>query len=147
MPRKRKAVPEARLDDGKGNQRLKDGLEMLDPTPLAIPTRLTRPETLAERVANMMRGERLRAALHAEELETFDEAEDFDIGDDYDPTSPWENDFDLPIDTARRILAERAQAVRDGLKSKEGEPSTIVTPAPGGPPQPVVSGGGKAGEP
>lgn len=61
--------------------------------PVAIPARFMRPPTLQEQVRNLVRGEMSRQAAE-EGHETFEEADDFDIGDDYDPTSPYEMDFD-----------------------------------------------------
>lgn len=69
------------------------GHELPDRTPVAIPVRLTRPPTMAEQVRELVRGELSRQAA-ASGLETWEEADDFDIGDDFDPSSPYELNFD-----------------------------------------------------
>jgi len=146
MARRKKETPKATRDDGLGNARLDpNGAEVLDETPIMIPSGLTRPETLAEKVAHMLRGERMRMAAEAQGFETFDEAEDFDVDDDYDPHSQWENDFDVPLDELRRRAFQLREEIAERQNPKpEESPSTIVTPAPGGPPQPSSEGGGKA---
>lgn len=71
----------------------KDGTEKPDPESLTAPVGLRKPETIQEQIRRMVRTE---ASLYASEQgqETFEEADDFDIGDDYDPTSPYEMNFD-----------------------------------------------------
>lgn len=66
-----------------------NGHEILDDTPVAIPARLSRAETLTEQVRRLIREEASRAA-QAAGFETFEEADDFEIEDDYDPRSPHE---------------------------------------------------------
>lgn len=61
-----------------------DGRELLDPTPVAIPARFTRPQTEMDRFREFLNSEEMRKAAHAAGLETIDEANDFDIGDDDD---------------------------------------------------------------
>lgn len=71
----------------------KKGHEVLDDTPVAIPLRFSRPETLAEQVRSLLYGELSRFA-DSQGYETMEEADDFDVGDDFDPASPYEYDFD-----------------------------------------------------
>lgn len=70
-----------------------NGHEILDDTPVAIPTKFSRPPTLAEQVRQLVKGA-MSAQAAEQGYETFEEADDFMVGDDYDPTSPYEMDFD-----------------------------------------------------
>lgn len=70
------------------------GEELPDPTPVSINTGLKKPQTLQETIRKLVRDESFRATLDRVGLETFEEADDFDVGDDFDPTSPYEEDFD-----------------------------------------------------
>lgn len=69
------------------------GREILDPTPPRIPANFKRPETLAEQVARLVRGNISREA-EAAGYETFEESEDFDVEDEFDPRTPFETFFD-----------------------------------------------------
>lgn len=70
-----------------------NGWELLDPTPVAIPTGFKVPETMEQRVQRLTRTS--MSALAAEQgYETFEESEDFNIGDDIDPSTPYETFFD-----------------------------------------------------
>lgn len=74
----------------------KKGRENPDPTPIALPIGVRRPPTLQEQIARLVRDETFRAALERHELESLEEADDFDIDDDtFDPTTPYETDFDM----------------------------------------------------
>lgn len=80
----------AKLDDR--------GREILDDTPVAIPVKFKRPETLAEQIRRVIREEASRAAQHAG-YETFEEADDFDVeDDDYNPRSPHELSLDQELE-------------------------------------------------
>lgn len=79
------ATGAARLDE--------DGREILDPKPVELPAGMKRPESLAEQVQRLVRRQVSEyAAMHGHE--TFDEADDFDVGEDFDPHTPYEEDFD-----------------------------------------------------
>ena len=69
-----------------------------DPVPFAPSVKINQKPSLAQQIKEMVRSERL--AMEAENMgyETFEEAEDFDVGDDFDPASPYENDFDPSTD-------------------------------------------------
>lgn len=90
------------------------GQEVPDPTPMAPPVGYVKQQSLAEQIREMVRSEKLRLEVEAQGLETFEEADDFDIGDDYDPSSPYENEFDPPISelaaAGEQSLAERAKS-------------------------------------
>lgn len=67
-----------------------NGHEIPDPRPMAIPSGLGRPETLEEQVRRLVRSN----AFTEPGQETFEEAEDFDVDDDFDPSTPYELQFD-----------------------------------------------------
>lgn len=69
------------------------GREVPDPRPLQIPAGFKRPETLAETVQRLVRGQLSRQAQE-QGFETFEESEDFDIGDEIDMSTPYETFFD-----------------------------------------------------
>lgn len=74
---------------------LRAGREVPDPTPVSIPVKFKKAESVDERIARITRHS-LSKMAEAEGYETFDEADDFDISDDpLDPSTPWEQDFDL----------------------------------------------------
>lgn len=89
-----------------------EGREILDPTPMEPPVGYSRQPSLSEQIREMVRSEKLRQEAEAAGMETFEEADDFDVGDDYDPTSPYENDFDPPIE-------EMKKAGYNSLKEKQ----------------------------
>jgi len=68
---------------------LDPGKEYLDPTPVAMPAGVGRPESLTETIRRMVRNE---MSLHAsaQGAESFAEANDFDMDDDDDLSSPYE---------------------------------------------------------
>lgn len=108
------------VDDGeivnvnsKGKRQNVAGQELPDPTPMAPPVGYNKQPSLSERIRDMVRSEHLRHAAETAGAETFEEADDFDVGDEYDPHSPWENDFDVPVTELRR----REQATRDANAS------------------------------
>lgn len=70
------------------------GLYYPDPTPIAPPVGYVRSPTIAEQIRTMVRSEGLRAHADSQGMDTFEEADDFNIGDDFDPRSPWEEQFD-----------------------------------------------------
>lgn len=105
------------------------GREIPDPMPMAPPVGYKKPPSMVELVRDMVRSERLRQEAEAAEQETFEESEDFDIGDDYDPHSPWENDFDPPLSELRHEV--EAELIR--RKAQEGPPSAMAVPPSDGP--------------
>lgn len=74
----------------------KRGRELLDGTPMAPPIGYKKQPSMIDNIRNMVRSEVLRSHVESAGFETFEEADDFDVGDDYDPTSPYEIDFDPP---------------------------------------------------
>lgn len=73
----------------------------------------------------MVRSERLAQEAAQAGYESFEEADDFEVGDDYDPSSPYETDFDpVPVAELRR-------------RQREAE-----SPQPAAPPEPKKKGSG-----
>lgn len=107
------------------------GAEVLDPTPMSPPIGFRQTPSMMELVRQMVQSERLKAAAQAEGFETFEESEDFDVDDDFDPSTPFENDFDPPI-------AELKAALEDEKKARAAAPVPKATPgAEGSPPEPL----------
>lgn len=67
------------------NKYNKNGEEIMDPTPTAVPINFKHPPTLADQVKRLVRSEQLRIAAEKMGKDTFEEANDFDVGDDFDP--------------------------------------------------------------
>lgn len=74
-----------------------NGHEILDDTPVSIPVKFLRAETLTDQVRAVIRNEASRAASVAG-YETFEEADDFFIEDEYDPRSPHEMTIDQELE-------------------------------------------------
>lgn len=90
------------------------GEEIPDPRPAAIDTGLKKPPTLQETIRRLVRDESFKAALDAGGMETFEEADDFDVGDDFDPASPYEEDFDPNVKfIGARVGEQRGMMVEE----------------------------------
>ncbi len=72
----------------------KEGREIPDPRPVALPVGYKKPPTLQQQIQQMIRAEDFRRANERQGFETEAEADDFDVGDDFDPHSPYEYGFD-----------------------------------------------------
>lgn len=108
-----------------------DGKEMVDSQPVAVPVEFQRPPTMYEQIRTMVRSEMLARYAAENEKETFEESEDFDIGDDYDPRSPYENDFDPDIREVEEVVKEarkRNKPPGDAVAGPEGGPGDSVPP-------------------
>ncbi|AXH77126.1 MAG: hypothetical protein [Microviridae sp.] len=68
------------------------GWEVPDQTPVAIPAYIQKYDQ-RDSIKEMIRQALSQEAEHAG-FETFEEADDFDVGDDFDPSSPYEEQFD-----------------------------------------------------
>lgn len=106
------------------------GREINDPTPMEPPLGYVRQPSLAEQIRDMVRGEKLRMEAEAAGMETFEESDDFDVGDDYDPHSPYENDFDPPLSELVKAgkevetSAKQKDPVREDPQPKKAEAKT-----------------------
>ena len=116
------------------------GFEKGNPTPVHIPVGFQRPPTLAEQVARLIRSSDVRKYAESQGLESFEDADNFDIDDANDPSSPWEEHFDMathrgieygvtqnPAFDERYIGAKtRSKGIRERLSKKPAP-----TPPPG----------------
>lgn len=95
------------------------GREKLDPKPVAMPLGFERPETLAEQIQRMVRQTVSQEAAD-QGFETFEDADDFDVGDDFDPTSPYEMEFDpiLGREVSPQMVAEGGEHLQKEYISK-----------------------------
>lgn len=120
------------------------GRLMPDPTPIEPPIGYKPAPSLFEQIREMVRSETLRQAAEDAGAETFEEADDFEVGDDWDPRSPYENEWDTPMDELKR----RHDADMADLAAPPPQPgSTPPEPlpyAPQGHQNPPNPGGGDA---
>jgi len=73
----------------------KNGYEIPDNTPVAIPTRLRMPQSRTEQIRAFIRSELSRqSADHGQE--SFEEADDFSLDDGQEWVSPYEEVFEPP---------------------------------------------------
>lgn len=109
------------------------GREIVSPLPMDPPIGYSRSEPLALQIRRMVMSEHLRIAAEQAGVETFEEADDFEVGDDYEPSSPWENDYDPPI-------SELTQAGLAELQRKQANnPPSIPNPPANTPPAPPAA--------
>lgn len=112
------------------------GWEIPDQTPVAIPAHI-KPRDQRDSIREMIRYEISKEAMNAG-YETFEEADDFDVGEDYDPTSPYEEQFDP--ETGYSLWDYEPPASADG---RNALPDAETTPsAPPGTDGPKVSASG-----
>lgn len=98
-----------------------EGAEVNDPTPVAPPVGYVRQPPLHEQIRDMVRSERMRQAAEEMGAETFEEADDFNVGDDYDPQTPYENDFDPDFtEIAREVASSKKSATSTSESSTKG---------------------------
>lgn len=82
------------------------GHEIPDPVPVAPPVGYRAKPSLIESIRSMVRQEFSAAAQRAG-FESFEEADDFEVGDDFDPSSPYEQEFEpTPVAELKRRKAE-----------------------------------------
>lgn len=136
-----------------------NGREVPDPRPVEMPLGMKRPETLAEQVQRLVRRQVSEyAAMHGHE--TFEEADDLEIDEDFDPSTPYELEFDPVLgreitaadfqDAQRReylreqylaaernaIRAEtRQEAIDEAYKASRKRPATPPADTPPAPTQ------------
>lgn len=103
----------------------KNGHEILDQTPIAVPVGFGPSETLAEQIRRILRQETFRQELASQGVETFEEADDFEVGDDYDPKSPYEEDFEPAVPATPVSPAESSNAQPGPQATSNGEPELL----------------------
>lgn len=117
-----------------------EGREILDTTPIAPPVGFMEQPSMFDIVREMVRSERFKAQMEAEGLETFEEADDFDVDDDFDPSTPYENDFDPGVselykagkEEQERVSKAKAKSVPDdqsGSGIQKAQPSGSAEPS------------------
>jgi hypothetical protein len=99
-----------------------NGAEVNDPTPVAPPVGYVKQPSLAEQIREMVRSEKLRQAAEEAGAETFEEADDFEVGDDYDPSTPYENDYDPPISEIVKEVASSKKGATETSDSSTKDP-------------------------
>lgn len=135
-----------------------NGRRIMDDTPIELPVGYVQPLTLEEKMARIMRNQRLMEELDKQGFETFEEADNFDCGED-DDDYEYGNDFDAANIQAQRFGVVEEMSVRDPeaiLKAvrlrKEAQATTLPNPSvgtAGGPPNANAGGTdspAKAGE-
>lgn len=117
------------------------GRELPDPTPVAIPSGVGRPESLTDTIRRMVRNEMSQAA-EAAGSETFEEANDFDEDDD-DFVSPYEltamqEEFLAPAD---RPAGAKDDGDDEGANGAHRGPASGAESDTGGQSAPKAKGG------
>lgn len=88
------------------------GREIVSPLPMEPPVGYRKQPSMVEIIREQIRSAQLAQWAEQQGYETFEEADDFEIGDDFEPHSPWENDFDPPI-------SELTKAGQAAIKARE----------------------------
>nr|QJB20545.1 MAG: hypothetical protein [Microvirus sp.] len=103
------------------------GAEVLDDTPIAPPVGYVKQPSMSDYIRDLIRSEKLAQEAAAAGLETFEESEDFDVDDDYDPTTPYEAEFDPEFLEAKERLIQEHSNVKPG----GGQPPVVAEPGQG----------------
>lgn len=119
-----------------------NGHEVLDQSPVAIPVRFQRVESMTQEIARLVNSH-LSILAYDQGYETFDEADDFDVGDEEELRSNYE------IDDEDVFYVHRNDATAGGTPTNPGstEPNPNAIQQPGqNPPQSggTISPGGTA---
>jgi len=117
--------------------------EKLDPTPVALPVGMKKPESIAEMVQRLVRSSELRRYAESKGAETFEEAEDFDVGDDIDPSTPYELEFDPYLNkevpkAEKQFMDANRKQFDDYVKTQRKKPKSKASPSPAAP-APIAS--------
>ena len=100
------------------------GREIVSGVPVAPPVGYKKQPSMVEHIRNMVRSEMLRQAVEQGGFETFEEADDFEVGDDYDPSSPYEEQFEpVAHGPLKPVIGEPGEA--------QGEAKVPPTDGPG----------------
>lgn len=142
----------ARLDAMTANQKHpdqehsaigKDGVEYLDPTPMAPPIGYKPEDPLRVKIREMIQSEALRFYADQEGHDTFEEADDFEVPDDDDEfdtaNAPYEQHFD-PLPPGELSRLRQAEYVKQ--RESELNPDPRRQKEPGSEEKPVGGGGG-----
>lgn len=110
----------------------KEGREILDATPIAPPVGWTNEPNMFDYVRELVRSAQLAKEAEEAGMETFEESEDFDVDDDFDPSTPYENDFDPDVREMQEAVAEHKAATRSKAKETKpagDQPASVMEPA------------------
>lgn len=115
------------------------GREILSSVPVEPPLGYVKRPSIADQIRDAIRQASIEA--HAAGAETEEEANDFDVDEDMEPTSPWENDFEvnplyesllaLQSKDPRDLLAHDPSQVSQQAASPAAKPSTATPPKEG----------------
>lgn len=94
----------------------KNGEEVLDQTPVALPVHFKVPPTIQDTIKRLVGDAETRRQLQERHIETFEEADDFEVDGEEIMSSPWEENFD-PNHTITR-----KQEIESGFVSDIPEP-------------------------
>lgn len=115
------------------------GKEYPNPVPMEPPIGFVPSKPIWEQIREMVKTE-LSQGADREGFETAEEADDFDVGDDYDPSSPYEDEFEpsLPWPPSKNVEAAEAEVAQARetvlrLKAELAEAEKIAGPPEGGP--------------
>lgn len=124
------------------------GREIVSPLPLEPPLGYVKQESMAMQIRRMVQSEQLRIAAEQAGLETFEESEDFEVGDDYEPHSPWENEYDPPISELTKAGKEELDKRQQASTQPQTLPNTgAVAPPKNTPEAKEISAGAEGGSP
>lgn len=101
----------------KGKPLTPGGAEVPDPVPMAPPVGYVKQPSMFEHMREMIRRELSQAAAESG-VESFEDADDFEVGDDYDPRSPYEEEFE---GVSVRELDERIAELRRRAEVRNSE--------------------------
>lgn len=110
----------------------KEGREILDATPIAPPVGWTNEPNMFDYVRELVRSAQLAKEAEEAGMETFEESEDFDVDDDFDPSTPYENDFDPDIKEMQEAVAEHKRTTSSKAKESKSagdQPAPVTEPA------------------
>lgn len=116
------------------------GSEILDSTPMEPPLGYISQPSMFD-VMRKMISDRERE-LSAAGFETPEEADDFDVDDDFDPSSPYEHNFDPPADPA--ALPSEVPPAASGKPQEPPADGPATPPAPAAPAGSPAPQGGPA---
>lgn len=102
------------------------GREKPNPIPLEPPVGYVKRPTIAETMRQMIRQASEEAKMAGAETE--EEANDFDIDDEFDPTTPYEHDFE-PDPVLDRMIALQSQPPKKEPAQAQPVPAPSPTPA------------------
>lgn len=134
-PEKRRVPRLAKDGVSRSVSRDEFGRELHSGIPVAPPIGYKPSPTITEQLRQMVKSEFMAREARKAGMETFEEADDFEVGDDYDPRSPYENDFEPSVKElvsagqaeidrkAAEAAGKAAQAAKVEPQAKPGEAS------------------------